>query len=239
MTIKSISKIDTTEYGYPKHDHVYAILVEVEAAKAQQEASSLLSIVTDTSWVNNFDAIDKASLLACAQPTIDKIINSILAKVGNKIEKEFGEYLISYSAQLTLVDTLSHKPIPLPEFYKEKISGNPGFDFHTVSSNDIIVFGEAKYNSAKTPYDDAESQVNDFLQMIPPKQKHIKELKELRKFTGDIPATNVINNHFGVTAAFSIHAKKAELAMKNSIKYQEFKKLLDNDEIYVIGVHII
>lgn len=235
MTIKSFTDIDTTIYGYPKHNHTYAIIAEVEAANAQQEASDLLSIIIDTSWVNGFDAIDKASLLACAEPTIKKIVNSILTKVGNNIEKEFGEYLISYSAQRVLVETLSHQAIPLPEFFKEKLSGNPGFDFHTISPNTLIVFGEAKYNSTKAPYDNAESQIVNFLNS----QKHTKELKELRRFTGDIAAQKVLEKHVGIAAAFSIHAQNADLVMKHSIQHQKFVELLDNEEVYVIGVHII
>lgn len=239
MVIKSVTQIDTTIYGYKKHGHTYAIVVEVNSNNAQNEANSILTIITNMSWTTQFDAIDQESLKACAKPTIQKIVDSVLNKVGNTIEKEFGEYLVSYSAQLALESKLYHVRIPLSELFKEKISGNPGFDFHTVSPNTLVVFGEAKYNSKKTPYDDAEGQINDFLKPTPEYNKHLKELKEIRRFVGDAAAQNVVNGKIGIAAAFSIHAKDASLAMKNAIKYPEFKNLLSNEEIYVIGVHII
>lgn len=237
MKIIECKIVDTCSFGYKKHNHVYSILVEVEAANAKQEASDIIKIVIDTSWILKFDAIDQASLLACATPTINKIVDSILNKVGTKIEKEFGEYLVSYNAQRALVECLSHSAIPLPELFKEKVSGNPGFDFHTISPNTLIVFGEAKYNSNKSPFDNAEKQIIDFLD--PRRQKHIKELKEVRRFSGDIAAKKVIDGSLGIAAAFSIYAKDAQKTMENAIKHTEFQNLLSNDEVYIIGINII
>lgn len=239
MNIISCTPVNTTLYGYPQHGCVYAIIVEVAAVNAQQEAADILKMVTDTSWTNSFDAIDKASLLACAQPTIEKIVNSILHNVGNTIEKEFGEYLVSYSAKRALVSQLSHIDIPLSELFKEKISGNPGFDFHTKSHNSLIVFGEAKYKSTHSAYKDAEDQLIDFLKMEPEKQKHIKELKELRKFTGNQAAGKVLDGKFGVAAAFSTYSQNADMVIKHAIEYDSFQQLLNNEEVYIIGVHIV
>lgn len=237
MKVVSYSQVDTLEYGYDPHSFVYSILLEVQAANAQTEAYEILKSLTDLSWVNKFDVIDRQSYLACAEPTINKIVESILKKVGNTVEKEFGEYLVSYSAQRALVDTLAHRPLPLAELIKEKVSGNPGFDFHTVSPQEFIVFGEAKYASSGSAYDEAQPQIVDFLKAE--NNKHLKELKELRRFAGDTPAQNVIENKFGVAAAFSIRAQKPKLILNNAIKRPEFKDLLVNKEVYVIGVHIV
>ena len=237
MKVVSFSQVDTTKYGYAAHSCVYSILVEVQAANAQQEAANILQIITDLSWVNQFDVIDQQSYLACARPTINKIVESILSQVGNTIEKEFGEYLVSCSAQRALIGTFSHQPIPLAELIKEKISGNPGFDFHTISPQELIVFGEAKYASSHSAYKEAEYQIVDFLRTE--NQKHLKELKELRRFTGDVPALNVTESKFGVAAAFAIRAQNPSLIISNAIEFSDFKNLLANSEVYIIGVHIL
>lgn len=61
------------------------------------------------------------------------------------------EHMVSMNAQRTLKAKLGHTPITLSEIWGKKKSGNPGFDFHTYDEkNDLVTFGEAKYNSNET-----------------------------------------------------------------------------------------
>lgn len=88
--------------------------------------------ISDTSWINSLDEISKKAFKVNAEKTIDKIVNDIIGKITTGVNEDIGEFIVSYSAQNALELVYSHKRIPLAELLKEKVLGNPGFDFHTI-----------------------------------------------------------------------------------------------------------
>lgn len=127
--------------------HVHSLIINVNNIK--NRADEMIKTIQDTCWLNQLDVVARISYNARAQRTIDKLVNNILTQVEDEITEEFGEFMISASAQDALVQTFGHVKVPLAELLKEKITGNPGFDFHTETQNNLISFGEAKFSGKK------------------------------------------------------------------------------------------
>ncbi|MBL0255080.1 MAG: hypothetical protein IPQ27_08970 [Chitinophagaceae bacterium] len=56
-------------------------------------------------------------------------MTDIIGGITTSVNEDIGEFIVSYSAQLALEIEYSHQRIPLAELLKEKVLGNPGFDF--------------------------------------------------------------------------------------------------------------
>ena len=151
------------------------------------------------------------------------------------ITKQSGEYLVSYAAGSGLEMQYNHTKIPLAELWKEKVLGNPGFDFHTETPSKIIIFGESKYSSTSTPHMDAVNQIIHFIQ----EEKDIAELSDLKNFIQQESARNVTTGKKGFAAAFSVNAQDVKRAIVYPLKdTARLATLLNQEEIYLIGVEI-
>ena len=195
-----ISKISTTCKAY---------LFIIEIDDVSQNASELINILNDKTWLSKLDFLTRSDFEECAKSTIDEMLSIFNdTQTTNSIKKEFGEYMVSMNAQRTLQSELHHVPITLSEIWGKKKSGNPGFDFHTYDNeNDLVTFGEAKYNSNETAIKDAVDQINKFITETPNKDKI--DTRELR-FLG-IPETALCkiykDRERNLAAAFSIVEK--------------------------------
>ena len=145
-------------------ENVTTILAHVEGIFSIVE--DMISSIQDTSWMSNLTNENfKIQYLHRAKPTLEKIVQEILTPLFSeenkeaKITKEAGEYVISMTAQNVLCQEYKHNIIPIAELWKEKETGNPGFDFHSESTDALIFFGEAKYRSRGSGYRDAFSQL--------------------------------------------------------------------------------
>ena len=237
MVILSSSQIDISSYGYESHPCVWALHVQINHTNFPAEAKSIVDELSNTSWLKKLDEIDYAAYEARMQDTLNNIVGPIEEGAREGAAKEmvtvFMEYLVSMNAKRALV-RMGHKNIPLAELWKEKASGNPGFDFHTISPQKMLVFGEAKYTRKSSPYKNAIDQVAKFIR----ERKHIKELSDLKKFSLS-PAKKVLKGQMGVAIAFSVKKGKADLRIDQTIRNSAFVKLLDNNEVYILAVEII
>lgn len=232
MEIYGKKHIINSEYGYPDDVSIYCVHVKI--SNIDDCAKEIIQIISDTSWLNNLGVVERASLEARARPTIEKLVGNILSKVTDKVTDDFGEYLVSSSAQKALIDSYDHKGVPLAELIKEKISGNPGFDFHTETHTGFIAFGEAKYSGSASPYTDALTQINDFVD----NQKDIMECALLQSFVSEQAMANAMGNAKAFIAAFSVNAVKPDTVMKNAVKSTYTQKLTCHKELYLIGVEV-
>ncbi|MDV7698697.1 hypothetical protein N6B72_17365 [Chryseobacterium soli] len=189
--------------------------------------------ISDTSWINDLDELSKKVFKANAEKTINKIVNDIIAKVDSNINTDIGEYIVSYSAQHSLEINFSHKKIPLAELLKEKISGNPGFDFHSISSTNYLIFGEAKFSIDSTPRSDALEQIEKFIG-----DKDNGELFWLQPFLDEQTKTNIINDEKGYAAAFSFNGNSIIKILNNALESSPIKKIIQNKELYLIAVEL-
>ncbi len=211
---------------------IHAICVEID--DIEERAREMIRTIVDTTWMNEMDIISKASFEACSERTIQKFKSQILEQVSDEMNTEFGEIMISDTAQCVLVSEANHCKLPLADLFKERVSGNGGFDFHTISSNENIIYGEAKYSGVTSRYADALSQINEFIE----DKKDIAELNVLRQFVSESASLRAINGSKGYTAAFSLVCTDRVQVMKNAAKSTHLSNLFEYEEIYLIGVEV-
>lgn len=224
--------IDAETLDVPFNGQIHVIQIEIDDITGR--AKEMINDILDTSWIQKLNPINRISYNASAKRTIDKLVNKIFQKIDDEMTEEFGEYVISMSAQDTLAETHGHTKIPLAELFKEKVSGNPGFDFHTESTGAIICFGEAKYSSQTSPYSDALVQIASFIDL----EKDTIELANLQNFVTSQASHNAVNGKRAYIAAFSINAKLSSTIFKNALKPKFLSPLSNCQELYLIGAVI-
>ncbi len=205
-----------------------------EISDLNKRVSEMHKVITDTSWLTPLDIIDKLTYEARSKPTIDKVVNDILNKVEDTISDEFGEYMVSDSAQTILNNHLNHIRAPLAELIKEKITGNPGFDFHTESPDKIVSFGEAKYSGVQNSHGRSLKQISEFINA----KKDIQELSDLRNFLSDTAILNAAQGKKSFCAAFSIISDDVNSIMENALQSSYMDRLLSYEAIYLVGVKV-
>ena len=231
MKLLWVEEVDLVSLGKKSGTKVFSACVSI--SDISSTAQELTLRVRDTSYLSGLDFSDKQSFLAVAQPTIKKLADDIFAKVEDSVTTDFGEYLVSDTAQTLLEQQFNHAKLPLAEIIKPRKSGNEAFDFHTTSPYDVLTFGEAKYSATKSPYKDALDQIVDFINL----KKDLGELIVLKHFTKN---SNAVNNAAAgkksYAAAFLINAKDPKKIIENSLSHID--DLLGHEELYLIGVTI-
>ena len=235
MTIEKIDinlLFDKTKF--PKCD-INAFVVKFEGdIDVKEYVNSMAMKISDTSWLEHLDPFDKMSFEDNVAASVNKIVNEIFAGVVNGLNSDIGEYLVSMSAQDVLVQECNHTGLPLAELLKEKVSGNPGFDFHTISPIFRLVQGEAKYGGGDTRYVEAMSQIVDF---INGKQKN-GDLQIIKPFLTPETKTMLLKNERGFCAAFSLNAQNDSLIIKHALGHDSMNTLGQYSEFYLIAVKV-
>ena len=226
----------TTDYYNPESPLGCEIVcIHVKITNIDEDVSSLLKVISDTSWIDRLGAIDKKIYNATSERTITDISEKIKAMDNSPLSVSVGEYLVSFSAQNALVEVCGHHKLPLAELLKEKKSGNPGFDFHTISSNNLLIFGEAKYSANNTPKDKAIEQIMDFIGL----KKDYAELHSLLPLLSEEVKSKIVDDVKGYAAAFSLNMNSLDLAFKNAFKMNELNNVIaEHSEYYIIAVEI-
>ena len=209
---------------------LFAVLVEV--ADIAKIATDMHDRITETSWLNDLDVIDRTTFTATSAKTIEKLVECISSRRSDPLSEDFGEYLISDVALEALHSQYQHKKVPLAELLKEKISGNAGFDFHTETQFNVIAYGESKYSGSSTRYSDALKQISEFIQ----DKKDDIDLRLLNSFVSKDAVNNHIAGKKAYSAAFSINAKDPELIMNNVAASDYVMNLLACENLFLIGV---
>ncbi len=210
-------------------------LLALEISDIQQRVAEMLVTALDTSWLDPLDVIDRPGYRARSERTIEKISSEILTNVeASNITVEFGEYMVSDVAQTALKEHLNHIRLPLAEFIKEKISGNPGFDFHTEAPTELIAFGEAKYSGVTSSHGRALKQIKEFIEG----KKDIQEFPDIRKFVSEAAIQNAVNGYKSYSAAFSITSDDVSEIMDNALNSKFIKALMEFEAVYLIGVKV-
>ena len=208
--------------------HLFCI--DIDDVDAQ--ATTLISDLHDTSWIAKLDAIPRESYETIALRTAQRLID-IFRGADGKIKADFGEYMVSMSAGNCLGEMLQHKVLPISELWKEQVSGNPGFDFHTESHHARISFGEAKYNSHQNSYAKAASQVVRFIE----EKKDKMDLIHLSHLANMQAVNSALANSRGLAIAFSLHSSDHTKILENALNSSFVQQLLRLcDELYIIGV---
>lgn len=191
--------------------------------------------ISNKLWINKYKKdIIRKSIEERANKTIEKINEKLKLCKNDIISSEVGEYIISILGKQALSDSLNYIHLPLAELWKEKASGNPGFDFHSESTNNKIIFGEAKYVCGKNAYNSSLSQINKFIVL----KKDLMEIVDLEVLVSNKSVTNFENNRKGYAAAFSSTSVPDTKLIKNICENSSFRNLLIYDELLLVAVDI-
>lgn len=236
MIIEKI-KVDKNALGLTNFSaKIYACLVTVDASES---IADVMREIADKSWISRLGIVQQIAFEARLQSTVKVIMENCLSfcsdtTVGKYDYSVVGEYIISKEGRRALVSSFNHSAVPLAELWKEKESGNAGFDFHSESTSNLIIYGEAKYDSNQNPYNRAINQVEGFINQ----KKDAMELTDLSNFVSDIAVRNFISNKKGFCVSFSITTQKPIDIIKKAIQSDKINNIKSFDEFYVVGVVI-
>ena len=224
----------------PASDNIFVCHTSVE--DLSKIASELSKAVVDKSWVVELDVGAKRAYETIAAKTAQKLVDIFENKKfsDDKISSDFGEIMVSMGSARALGTIFSHISIPLAELWKPKLTGNEGFDFHTVCPGKIINFGEAKFSSSGSPYggnsgdsSGAGGQADGFIS----DEKHLMDGVHLPHLAGEEAAENLNNDIYGVVLAFSINAENPLIVFKHAVqKALSYSHLKKAKNIYIVGV---
>lgn len=219
--------------GFTAEVHLFCI----EISDVKTNAENLIKQISNTSWISELDPVGVATFERASNETIEKLLEIFRsANEGNEIAKEFGEYMISLNSGNCLNQRCNHETLPISELWKPRITGNEGFDFHTLGPSNKFSLGEAKYLTQGNAYGRSAKQVCDFIDSG--KDKIDSGL--LFHFKKPIALDNLIKGRRGFTVAFSINSSEYEQVLRNSLQNESIDRLLKCcDELYIIGVKIV
>ena len=209
-------------------------ICHVKVGDIEKISEELAEKVLDTSWMMKLDEGNKRAYRRTVQETaaaLVKIFNS--TKCSSDVGSEFGEVMVSMGSAKALEKIFDHIILPIAELWKPQVKQNEGFDFHTVCSEEIINFGEAKYSGSINPHGDAISQAKGFVD----DEKHLRDWVHLRGLVSDGAIENLNNDSYGIVASFSINTEDPLLILKNAIEAAQVALTSDKIKaVYLVGV---
>lgn len=186
-------------------------------------------------WLSKFDgSFLKQSFEIRARGTLDYIYQKVINGNTDKSIEEAGEYVVSELSRQTIISEKKYTDIPLGELIKQKVAGNPGFDFFTKNLSDEILFAEAKYNSNQNAYGIAFNQIKNFIT----EKKDITDLPDIEKIVGEKACENALKNQKGYIAAFSTKDTPTDILIKNIVKNKDYQILSTYQELICVAVDI-
>ncbi len=219
--------------GNPLPCVVHALVIQI--SDHQSYAKSMLEKINENNWINHLNPVAKVTYKKRVERTAEGLARNFAKQANNsQVQAEFGEYMISMSTVESLVAELDHKGIPLSELWKEKLSGNPGFDFHTETPCNYVAFGEAKYRSTGNAYQMAGESVVRFIG----DQKDFGDAEALRNFVTSAAMSNLVDDETrSFTLAFSISSNNCELIFQNAMKNKHVKAVAKcAKHLFLVGV---
>lgn len=228
--MKVVDKIEIKDINECK---ITFIRINPEDKKATIE--KILNQISNLSWINKLIPEELVSSMnARVNPTVELLDKQLTENDDGAITSKTGEYFVSEVARETIINELKYTDIPLAELWKEKVSGNPGFDYHSENKDNIIIFGEAKYVANQNAYGRALKQVVDFIKQ----KKDLKELSELRAFVSLEAIQNANIERKGYAIGFSSYSTTTNVLIDNIKKSEYFKELIKYEEIVIVAVDI-
>lgn len=235
MKIQKIEHIDKLSDGTSCDIFYLEIIID----DVYNHANELIIKIKDNSWINELDSMAKISYQRKVSDTakkLEEIFKTPIDNTSSKLSEEFGEYMISLDSSESLKQSLNHKVIPLAELWKEKITGNHGFDFHTESPQKTIAFGEAKYRSTGNAYGVAARQVKVLIE----EEKDKGDVVNLMHLgVSEAAINNLVANKRDFVLAYSVNSCNLEEIKINCLNNENVKFLNTQAQtLYLIGVHI-
>lgn len=215
-----------------------SMLIRIEPADLHITLREIYVSISDLCWISKLPHVSRAfvtSIQSRSQKTVARIEEDLKLNPDSSLASSAGEYIVSELAHSTIVNDLNYLDIPLPELFKEKIKGNPGFDFYSVNPDtEILLFGEAKYKAKVNAYDAAFEQIDRFVV----NGKDIDELASLEHFCSETTQEKVVDGIKGYIAAFSSTSMSDEVLVAHIEKDKHYQKILHYEQVVCVAVNL-
>lgn len=210
--------------------------IRIDPEDTSETLSDILIQIMNLSWLKNFDKEYVASSYEeRAKITVKDIQAKFSACDNGKLTSEAGEYVVSELAREALIEKQNYLDIPLSELLGKKVSGNPGFDFHSQNKQtDTVIFGEAKYIASSSAYSTAIKQINKFIE----DKKDIRDIVDLQPFCTDKALERANKGEKGFAAAFSAKNTSSGRIISSITAMSEFKALIAYNELILVAVNL-
>lgn len=216
-------------------DNIYFFRIKINQENVSITLREVLNCLNELSWLSKFDKeYMQNSFMKRATDTINYITANIINGTKSEVTTDSGEYVVSVLSKKTIVDKLEYLDIPLAELIKEKVVGNPGFDFYSENKNNIMLFGEAKYVAKTNAYNKALEQIENFSIS----GKDINDIASIDRFFSEEALENANNGDKGYIAAFSSTEIETEELVKHIQDNVHFKELSSHKELICVAVTI-
>jgi hypothetical protein len=215
------------------HGNPHILICHVNVSDVEQMATHLAADVLDTSWIMGLDPRAQRAYRRTVADTAARL-SAMFHRTAeeNSVSGEFGEMMVSMGASKALELIFAHTALPIAELWKAQVSGNEGFDFHTICPNHVIHFGEAKYSSSSNPYSDAIAQIDHFIE----EEKHLRDTPHLQ-YIVPVGMDELDRNVWGVVIAFSVHASRPLNVLRHAVeRAQEVARISNSRAVIVVGV---
>lgn len=228
MRILECTKID-------EGNHSNIRFIRIDPENLSVTIKDIIASFSDMSWISKFDEeYVKKSFSKRAEASAQYLADKMKKGVEDGVTKDTGEYVVSELARQALVNELKYLDIPLAELFKEQISGNPGFDFYSANLEQIIIFGEAKYNSRQNAYGKGMEQVNRFIV----EEQDISDLNDIDKFFEDSSLSKAASGEKAYAVAFAAKATKSEDIVKGIVSNKYYSNLATYKEVIYLAVNV-
>ena len=201
-------------------------LIRVQPNNLNTTLGDILNTLSSMCWISQMSDVLKQAYHVRAQATIDKLNDDFTNGTVSEIISNTGEYIVSELTRSSIVNELNYMDIPLGELFKQKATGNPGFDIFTVNTNEQILFGEAKYVANSNAYNNAIKQINRFIT----EKRDQTDLPDLVQFNIANAISNASNGDRGFIAGFS-STTISDVNLEQNIKDNAAYKALPKDEL--------
>ena len=209
-------------------------LIRVQPIDLKITIGYILITLSSKCWISNLSEEMKQAYELRSQGTINMLNDAFTKGTDSEIISNAGEYVVSELTRSSIVNELHYLDIPLGELFKQKASGNPGFDIFTVNLNEQILFGEAKYVANVNAYNSAMKQVNRFIA----EKRDITDLPDLNQFQIHNAIVKASSGDRGFIAGFS-STTISDAELEQHIKDNEAYKALPKDkEIICVAVDV-
>lgn len=209
-------------------------LIRVQPNDLKITLGYILTTLSSKCWISQIEDIFQQAFEVRVQSTIDKLNRDFTNGTDSEIKNNAGEYVVSELTRSSIVNELHYMDIPIGELFKEKASGNPGFDIFTVNLTEQILFGEAKYVANTNAYNNAFKQVNRFII----ERRDLADLPDLALFNISNAIRKVSNGDRGFIAGFSSTSISDDNLERNIKNNDAYKALPKDKELICVAVDV-